>query len=65
MRLPGDADPNTVTVEAARRMTMIDIRSHNSIHVSGLTFRFQNVPQLSERWWSLPDVGPLVRQGAG
>ncbi len=58
MRLPGDADPNKAHLEAARRMTLIDIRSHNDIHVSGLTFRFQNVPQLYERWWTDTNVDP-------
>ena len=58
MRLPDDADPNTVQIEAARRTTLIDIRGQNDIHVSGLTFRFQNVPQLCERWWSDTNVDP-------
>ncbi len=65
VRLPGDADPNTVTVEAARRMTMVDIRSHNDIHLSGLTFRFQDVPQLYDRWWTLPDVDPSCVKALG
>ena len=58
VRLPGDADPNTAQVEVARRTTLIDIRNQTNIQITGLTFRFQNVAQISERWWFDYDVDP-------
>jgi hypothetical protein len=49
VRLPGDANPATVVVEAARHTTLIDGRNVSHIDVSGLTFRFGNI------WWNLQD----------
>ncbi len=45
--LPGDTDPNTVRIEAARHRTLIDSQGVSHLHISGLTFRFGNV------WWDL------------
>ena len=65
MRLPGDADPNTAHLEAAHRVTLIDVSGQSHISISGLTFRFQNVAQLSERWWSDPPVDPACVKALG
>jgi hypothetical protein len=43
VRLPGEQDPNRVDIEIAERPTLVDLRDQSYIHVSGLTFRFQNV----------------------
>ncbi len=43
VRLPREQDPNGVAIEVAERPTLVDIREQSHIHVSGLTFRFQNV----------------------
>lgn len=40
IRLPGDKDPNTTTLEIASRSTLINISSKNYIEISGLTFGF-------------------------
>ena len=45
--LPGDTDPNTVRIEAARHRTLLDSEGVSHLHISGLTFRFGNV------WWDL------------
>lgn len=43
LRLPGDRDPNSVRVEAARWITLLDAEQMSHVHISGLTFRFTNV----------------------
>jgi hypothetical protein len=43
LRLPQDRDPNTVRIEAARRIHQIDSRGMSHVHIRGLTFRFANV----------------------
>ncbi|MEI6168928.1 MAG: LamG-like jellyroll fold domain-containing protein [bacterium] len=43
VRLPGDADPRTVTIEAARHRTLIDGTEMSHITISGLAFRFGNL----------------------
>ncbi|MFP4353187.1 MAG: right-handed parallel beta-helix repeat-containing protein, partial [Puniceicoccaceae bacterium] len=43
LRLPGDADPNTVTVEAARHYDLIEASRMEHVHITGLTFRFGNL----------------------
>jgi hypothetical protein len=43
LRLPGDADPNTVQIEAAKRLTLVDGENVSHLAVSGLTFRFTNI----------------------
>jgi hypothetical protein len=47
LRLPGDQDPNTVRVEVAKRIHMIESSGMSHVHISGLTFRFSNV------YWNL------------
>ena len=47
LRLPGDTDPNTVQIEIARRIRMIDSTGMSHVHIRGLTFRFTNV------YWNL------------
>ncbi len=42
LRLPGDIDPNTVTIEAAKRINLIDSDGMSHVEISGLTFRFSN-----------------------
>ena len=43
VRLPGDQDPNTVRIEVAKRIRMIDSRGMSHVRISGLTFRFPNI----------------------
>ncbi|MFO7955911.1 MAG: LamG-like jellyroll fold domain-containing protein [Candidatus Brocadiia bacterium] len=52
VRLPGDRDPNTTTLEAARYLTLVDVRSQSHVEVTGLTFRFENV----WNWFDRPSV---------
>jgi hypothetical protein len=47
IRLPGDRDPNSVRVEVARRIRMIDSRGMSHVQIRGLTFRFPNI------YWNL------------
>lgn len=47
IRLPGDRDPNTVRVEVAKRIRMIESRGMSHVHIRGLTFRFPNI------YWNL------------
>ncbi len=41
--LPNDIDPNTVTIEAAKRLTAVNATDVKSLTVTGLAFRFFNV----------------------
>ncbi|UCE47708.1 MAG: hypothetical protein JSW47_19180, partial [Phycisphaerales bacterium] len=43
IRLPGDRNPNTTHIEAAKIRTLIDATAMNHIHITGLAFRFTNV----------------------
>lgn len=56
VRLAGDKNPNDTIIEAARRLTLIDIRSQNHIEITGLTFRFENVWNWPDRWFINEDV---------
>ncbi len=47
LRLPGDADPNGVDLEAGKRLCMIDSKGMSHVHISGLSFRFTN------RYWDI------------
>jgi len=40
LRLEGDKDPNTTTIEIASKSTLINISAKNYIEISGLTFGF-------------------------
>jgi len=40
LRLPGDKDPNTTTIEIASKSTLLNISSKNYIEISGLSFGF-------------------------
>ena len=42
VRLPGDVDPNSVQVEAARYATLLDAEKVSDLQVSGLTFQAGN-----------------------
>jgi hypothetical protein len=68
LRLPGDADPNATGVEAAKRMAIIDSAGTAHLAISGLTFRFTNVPwDLVQPWWGEADqdnAAIRVRGGA-
>lgn len=46
IRLPGDMDPNTVTVEPARHTVLLDIQGQQHIDVGGLTFTGGNAIDL-------------------
>jgi len=50
IRLPGDADPNSAHIEAARHLNLIDSKQMNHVHITGLTFRFTNA------YWRLDGV---------
>ena len=43
LRLPGDADPNSAHIEAARYANLIDSAGLSHVYITGLTFRFTNV----------------------
>jgi hypothetical protein len=52
LRLPGDADPNTVDVEAGKRVCVIESPGTSHLAVSGLCLRFTNVAwDLVQPWW--------------
>jgi hypothetical protein len=63
LRLPGDVDPNTVTVEAGRHINLLDATQLNHVHISGLTFRFTNTHwDFNDPSWSHPDIqGAVLR----
>jgi hypothetical protein len=63
LRLPGDVDPNTVTVEAGRHVNFLDATQLNHVHISGLVFRFSNVHwDFNDPGWAHPDIkGAVVR----
>jgi hypothetical protein len=68
VRLPDDADPNSVTVEAGRHVNMLDAAQLNHVHISGLTFRFSNVHwDFDLPGWAHPDIkGAVLRiNGSG
>lgn len=46
IRLEGDKDPNTATIEIASKSTLINIASKNNIEISGLTFGFTTCDNL-------------------
>ena len=59
IRLPDDADPNTVQVEAARRVNLMDFAELRHVRISGLSFRFTNVFwNLTARQFVHRDVQP-------
>jgi len=43
LRLPGDRNPNTAHIEAAKIRTLIDATVMDHVHITGLAFRFTNV----------------------
>lgn len=52
LRLPGNADPNTVILEAGKETTLINMEEKDHISFSGLSFRFTNVSwNLTELPW--------------
>ncbi|MFO7958688.1 MAG: LamG domain-containing protein [Candidatus Brocadiia bacterium] len=65
VRMPDEANPNESTVELARSLTQIDIRDQSHIHVTGLTFRFQNVAHWYDRWWTIAEVDPACVKALG
>ncbi|MFO7956205.1 MAG: LamG-like jellyroll fold domain-containing protein [Candidatus Brocadiia bacterium] len=61
VRLPGDVDPNSVAVEAGKRLNIIDSDGVSHLSISGLTFRFTNVYwDLAARGFVDPDVDCAV-----
>jgi hypothetical protein len=61
VRLPNDADPNSVTVEAGRHINTLDATQLNHVHISGLTFRFTNIHwDFNDPQWSHPDIQSAV-----
>ena len=58
VRLPNDADPRTVAIEAGRHTSLIDSKGMSHIQISGLSFRFGNIHwDLTAQIWQHPDVG--------
>jgi hypothetical protein len=61
LRLPDDADPSTVTIEAGRYENILDAKRLEHVHFSGLTFRFTNVHwQYNAPSWAHPDLKAAV-----
>jgi hypothetical protein len=60
VRLADDRDPNSAHVELAAGLGQVDIRNQSHVHVTGLTFRFGNVAQWSDRWWTEPEGDPAA-----
>jgi len=57
LRLPGDANPNDFTIEAAKDLRLIDAGDVGNLRISGLGFRFVNVMwNLGEVQFGDPDV---------
>jgi hypothetical protein len=57
LRLPGDRDPNGVTIEAAKYTNFFEGKRVGHIHWSGLTFRFGNVGwDYNLPRWARPDL---------
>jgi hypothetical protein len=44
IRLPNDADPNAVRVEAGKRPNLVSGNTVEHLHISGLSFRFTTAP---------------------
>ena len=66
LRLPGDQDPNTVQVEAAQRLVLVDLRNVQQVEISGLTFRFTNVAwDLTAGPWAGQEIEPACVQALG
>ena len=68
LRLPDDADPNNVTLEAGRHINLIDADRLSHFEISGLTFRFTNIHwEYDIPQWAHPDLraGVLRLQGSG
>lgn len=57
IRLPGDEDPNTKTIELAKEFTLIEIANQSNIEISGISFRFNNsLPDPLLRWIDTTDI---------
>ncbi len=63
LRLPNDMDPNTVAVEAARHINLVDLRNVSHLHITNLHFMKGNIFwNLDFRFFQHPDVeGAAVR----
>ncbi len=68
LRLPGDVDPNTVRIEAGKDTNLINLESSDYVEISGLVFRFTNMPDRGAwPWTTMPEVihfngsGKLIR----
>ena len=66
VRLPGEQDASRVAIELAERPTIVDIREKSHIHISGLTFRFQNAVNMFDDSLSpAPEVNPACVKALG
>lgn len=68
VRLPQDVDPNTVTVEAARILNILDASELRHVVIQGITFRFTNAFwDLGAPQWADPNIKSAVLRlrGAG
>jgi hypothetical protein len=63
LRLPGDADPATVTIEAGRHINLLDAAELGHLDIAGLTFRYTNTHwDYNNPSWSHPDImGAVIR----
>jgi len=57
LRMPGDADPNTARIEAAKQLMLMEFSPARHVEISGLSFRFTNVRwPMWENGWRHRDV---------
>lgn len=57
LRLPGDKDPNSVSIEGGRHCAIIESGALAHVHISGLSFRGTNTHwELHQPGWGHPDV---------
>lgn len=61
LRLPGDEDPNATTIEAGRHIAGIDAEQLHHVHISGLTFRFNNIHwEYDIPQWAHPELSTAI-----
>lgn len=67
VRLPGDVEPSSVTVEAAQHRTLIESKGMNHVDISGLSFRFGNIWWFFEHqsWQGDSDTAAIRLRGSG
>ncbi|HYG75695.1 MAG TPA: LamG-like jellyroll fold domain-containing protein [Planctomycetota bacterium] len=65
LRLAGDADPNTLRIEAGKRPNLVNGENVEHVHISGLTFRFTTAPwDITASTWDFSTKPWGFRSGA-